>query len=55
MRPDVDVICGYEAGCLGYNLHRKLKTKEIESVILAPTTMAYQGTVVRKRMTIEML
>ena len=40
MRPDVDVICGYEAGCLGYNLHRKLKAKEIESVILAPTTMA---------------
>ena len=40
MRADVDVICGYEAGCLGYNLHRKLKAKEIESVILAPTTMA---------------
>lgn len=40
MRPDVDVICDYEAGCLGYNLHRKLKAKEIESVILAPTTMA---------------
>lgn len=40
MRPDVDVVCGYEAGCLGYNLHRKLKAKEIESVILAPTTMA---------------
>jgi len=40
IRPDVDVICGYEAGCLGYNLHRKLKAKEIESVILAPTTMA---------------
>lgn len=32
MRPDVDVICGYEAWCLGYNLHRKLKAKEIESV-----------------------
>ena len=40
MRPDVDVVCGYEAGGLGYSLHRKLKAKEIESVILAPTTMA---------------
>lgn len=27
MRPDVDVVCGYEAGGLGYNLHRKLKAK----------------------------
>ena len=33
MRPDVDVICGYEAGCLGYNLHRKLKAKEIEKTV----------------------
>ena len=39
-RADVDVVCGYEAGCLGYNLHRQLKDNRIESVILAPTTMA---------------
>ena len=49
MRPDVDVICGYEAGCLGYNLHRKLKAKEIESVILAPTTMAVSRNCSKKK------
>lgn len=55
MRPDVDVVCGYEAGCLGYSLHRKLKAKEIESVILAPTTMAVSRNSSKKRMITEML
>ena len=49
MRPDVDVVCGYEAGCLGYNLHRKLKAQEIESVILAPTTMAVSRNCSKKK------
>lgn len=33
------ITCGYEAGCLGYSLYHALKEKEIECVILAPTTM----------------
>ena len=33
------VICGYEAGCLGYSLYRQLKDEGIDCVILAPTTM----------------
>ena len=33
------VICGYEAGCLGYSLYRQLKEVGIDCVILAPTTM----------------
>lgn len=34
-----DLICGYEAGCLGYSLYRQLKARGIACVILAPTTM----------------
>ena len=33
------VICGYEAGCLGYSLYRQLSEVGIECVIMAPTTM----------------
>ena len=33
------VICGYEAGCLGYSLYRQLTEIGIDCVILAPTTM----------------
>jgi glycosyltransferase involved in cell wall biosynthesis len=33
------VICGYEAGCLGYSLYRQLTGVGIDCVILAPTTM----------------
>ncbi len=36
---DRKVICGYEAGCLGYNLYRQLTEMGIDCVILAPTTM----------------
>ena len=36
----VKFVCGYEAGCLGYSLYRELKTRGIECVILAPSTMA---------------
>lgn len=36
---DANVVCGYEAGCLGYNLQRFLAKKGISCVILAPSTM----------------
>lgn len=36
---DVPVLCGYEAGCLGYYLQRELKKKQIPCVIMAPTSM----------------
>ena len=37
--PDVDVLTGYEAGCLGYSLYWQLQAKDINCDILAPTTM----------------
>lgn len=36
---DTNVICGYEAGCLGYTLFHTLDKHGIECKILAPTTM----------------
>ena len=33
------LICGYEAGCLGYSLYHQLMNRGYECVILAPTTM----------------
>lgn len=36
---DVDFICGYEAGCLGYTLYKQLTEHNVKCVILAPTTM----------------
>lgn len=36
---DVEFICGYEAGCLGYTLYHQLMENGIQCVILAPTTM----------------
>ena len=41
-RKDVEVICGYEAGCLGYAPQRELTKRGIKCVILAPSTMAVQ-------------
>ena len=38
-----EFICGYEAGCLGYSLYRDLKRCGQECIILAPTTMAVEG------------
>ena len=34
-----DIVCGYEAGCLGYSLYHQLTHIGIRCVILAPTTM----------------
>jgi transposase len=40
-RPDdVEFVCGYEAGCLGYTLYHQLTDHGVKCVILAPTTMA---------------
>ena len=39
---DLDITCGYEAGCLGYSLYHDLKDKGFKCIILAPTTMSVQ-------------
>lgn len=33
------ILCGYEAGCLGYSLKKSLDDYDINCVIMAPTTM----------------
>ena len=37
---EVEFVCGYEAGCLGYTLYHQLTGHGVKCVILAPTTMA---------------
>jgi transposase len=44
---DVNFVCGYEAGCLGYSLYHQLTDHNVNCVILAPTTMLEQRS--RKR------
>lgn len=39
---DVDFVCGYEAGCLGFSLYHQLTDHNVNCVILAPTTMLQQ-------------
>lgn len=39
---EYDVVCGYEAGCLGYSLYNQLTAAGVKCVILAPTTMLTQ-------------
>ena len=34
-----EILCGYEAGCLGYSLYHQLTYRGIDCVILAPSTM----------------
>ena len=36
---DANFICGYEAGCLGYSLYHQLTDRNVNCVILAPTTV----------------
>lgn len=36
---DVEIKCGYEAGCLGFSLYKSLINLDIDCVILAPTIM----------------
>lgn len=40
--PDIEVVCGYEAGCLGYTLYKKLTDAGIKCIIVAPTTLPKQ-------------
>lgn len=40
---NVQFLCGYEAGCLGYTLYHQLTDHNVKCVILAPTTMAVTG------------
>jgi transposase len=44
---NVNFVCGYEAGCLGYFLYHQLINHNVNCVILAPTTMLEQRS--RKR------
>jgi len=37
---EIEFICGYEAGCLGYTLYHQLTEHGVKCIILAPTTMA---------------
>jgi transposase len=41
---DVEFVCGYEAGCLGYTLYHQLSSHGVNCVILAPTTMGITNT-----------
>lgn len=36
---DVQFVCGYEAGCLGFTLYHQLTQHRVKSIILVPTTM----------------
>lgn len=38
------MICGYEAGCLGYSLYHQLTDHGVKCIILAPTTMGITNT-----------
>ena len=38
-QPNVEVLCGYEAGPTGYGLYRDLEKAGIGCVIMAPTTL----------------
>ena len=40
---DIDCVCGYEAGYLGFTLYHQLTKFNIKCVILAPTTMMKPG------------
>jgi transposase len=37
---DIEIVCGYEAGCFGFSLYHDLTKHGVKCVILAPTTMA---------------
>jgi len=41
---EVEYVCGYEAGCLGYTLYHQLMGHGVECIIMAPTTMAITNT-----------
>lgn len=39
MGEEIEFVCGYEAGCLGYTLYHQLTSCGVKCVILAPSTM----------------
>ena len=41
---EVEFICGYEAGCLGYSLYHQLTDHGVKYINLAPTTMGITNT-----------
>ena len=41
---EVEFVCGYEAGCLGYTLYHQLTQHGVKCIILAPTTMGIMNT-----------
>jgi len=41
---EVEFVCGYEAGSLGYSLYHQLNDRGVKCVILAPTTMGITNT-----------
>lgn len=41
---EIEFVCGYEAGCLGYTLYHQLMNHGVKCVILAPTTMGITNT-----------
>lgn len=41
---DIQIVCGYEAGCLGYSLYHQLTDHGVDCKILAPSTMAITST-----------
>jgi transposase len=41
---NIEFVCGYEAGCLGYTLYHQLMDHGVKCVILAPTTMGIMNT-----------
>ena len=43
MGGDVQFVCGYEAGCLGYTLYHQLTKSRVQCELLAPSTMMQAG------------
>lgn len=41
---EIEFVCGYEAGCLGYSLYHQLVEHGVKCIILAPTTMGITNT-----------
>ena len=39
---DINIVCGYEAGCHGFSLYNQLKVYGTDCVMLAPSTMMTQ-------------
>ncbi|HEM5927872.1 TPA: transposase, partial [Streptococcus suis] len=40
---DAEVLCGYEAGCLGFTLYHQLQAHGLPCIVMAPTTVMKEG------------